>query len=283
MSNKEDKRMYEINALKGHTNNIRKNIVKMVTEAKSGHPGGSLSSVEFATAIYFTQMDINEENMSSTSRDRFVLSKGHASPLLYAVLSEKGFIEESELATFRKINSRLQGHPSMRKLPGVDMSTGSLGQGISCAVGMALSNKYHEEPYRIYTILGDGECQEGQVWEAAMAAAHYNLDNLLAFVDHNGLQIDGKVSDVMNPTPIDEKFKAFGWNVITLEDGNDLEQVIAACEEAKNVKGKPSVIVGKTTKGKGVSFMENQAGWHGTAPSAEQCAQALSELEGGCK
>lgn len=275
--------MYQLEDLKGKANNIRENIVKMVTEAKSGHPGGSLSSVEYATAIYFTQMDINEENIHTTNRDRFVLSKGHASPLLYSVLAEKGFIEESELTTFRQINSRLQGHPSMCKLPGVDMSTGSLGQGISCAVGMALSNKYHNNDHRIYTILGDGECQEGQVWEAAMAAAHYKLDNLLAFVDNNGLQIDGNVTDVMNPTPLDEKFKAFGWNVITLTDGNNLEAVIAACEVAKTIKGKPTVIVGKTVKGKGVSFMENKAGWHGTAPNAEQCAQALEELEGGCK
>ncbi|MCR1870253.1 transketolase [Longicatena caecimuris] len=272
--------MSKIDVLKGHATNIRKNIVKMVTEAKSGHPGGSLSSVEIATAIYFTQMNIDENNLTSNQRDRFVLSKGHASPLLYAVLAEKGFLEETELATFRKLNSRLQGHPSMRKLPGVDMSTGSLGQGISTAVGMALSNKYHKLPYRVYTLLGDGECQEGEVWEAAMAAAHYKLDNLLAFVDNNGLQIDGKISDVMNPSPIDEKFKAFGWNVITLEDGNDLASVIEACEEAKTVKGKPTVVVAKTVKGKGVSFMENQAGWHGVAPSAQQCQDALKELEG---
>ena len=275
--------MYDFEVLKEHANNIRKNIVKTVTEAKSGHPGGSLSSVEYATAIYFTQMDVNKDNLESTNRDRFVLSKGHASPLLYSVLAERGFIEEEELKTFRKINSRLQGHPSMRKLPGVDMSTGSLGQGLSVAVGMALANKYQGNAHRIYTILGDGECQEGQIWEAAMAAAHYKLDNLLAFVDHNSLQIDGNVRDVMNPTPIDEKFKAFGWNVITLEDGNDIESVVKACEEAKTVSGKPTVIVGKTVKGKGVSFMENQAGWHGVAPSAEQCAQALAELEGGCK
>lgn len=268
--------------LKAHANNIRKNIVRTVTESKSGHPGGSLSSVEFATAIYFTQMNINNDNISSTNRDRFVLSKGHATPLLYSVLAEKGIIEESELMTFRKVNSRLQGHPSMRKLPGIDMSTGSLGQGISVAVGMAISNKYHKETSRIYTILGDGECQEGQVWEAAMAAAHYKLDNLLAFVDHNGLQIDGNVRDVMNPTPIDEKFKAFGWNVIVLEDGNDIEAVVNACEQAKTVNDKPTVIVGKTVKGKGVSFMENQASWHGVAPSVEQCAQAIAELEGGC-
>lgn len=275
--------MYDFEVLKEHANNIRKNIVKTVTEAKSGHPGGSLSSVEYATAIYFTQMDVNKDNLESTNRDRFVLSKGHASPLLYSVLAERGFIEEEELKTFRKINSRLQGHPSMRKLPGVDMSTGSLGQGLSVAVGMALANKYEGNAHRIYTILGDGECQEGQIWEAAMAAAHYKLDNLLAFVDHNSLQIDGNVRDVMNPTPIDEKFKAFGWNVITLEDGNDIESVVKACEEAKTVSGKPTVIVGKTVKGKGVSFMENQAGWHGVAPSAEQCAQALADLEGGCK
>lgn len=275
--------MYDFEVLKEHANNIRKNIVKTVTEAKSGHPGGSLSSVEYATAIYFTQMDVNKDNLESTNRDRFVLSKGHASLLLYSVLAERGFIEEEELKTFRKINSRLQGHPSMRKLPGVDMSTGSLGQGLSVAVGMALANKYEGNAHRIYTILGDGECQEGQIWEAAMAAAHYKLDNLLAFVDHNSLQIDGNVRDVMNPTPIDEKFKAFGWNVIMLEDGNDIESVVKACEEAKTVSGKPTVIVGKTVKGKGVSFMENQAGWHGVAPSAEQCAQALAELEGGCK
>ena len=275
--------MYDFEVLKEHANNIRKNIVKTVTEAKSGHPGGSLSSVEYATAIYFTQMDVNKDNLESTNRDRFVLSKGHASPLLYSVLAERGFIEEEELKTFRKINSRLQGHPSMRKLPGVDMSTGSLGQGLSVAVGMAPANKYEGNAHRIYTLLGDGECQEGQIWEAAMAAAHYKLDNLLAFVDHNSLQIDGNVRDVMNPTPIDEKFKAFGWNVITLEDGNDIESVVKACEEAKTVSGKPTVIVGKTVKGKGVSFMENQAGWHGVAPSAEQCAQALAELEGGCK
>lgn len=275
--------MSELDILKRHAVNMRKNIVKMVTEAQSGHPGGSLSSVEIGVALYFTQMDVNKENLSSYNRDRFVLSKGHASPMLYAVLAEKGFLEEEELLSFRKLGSRLQGHPSMEKLPGVDMSTGSLGQGISAAVGMALSNKYHRLPYRIYTLLGDGECQEGEVWEAAMAAAHYHLDNLLAFVDVNGLQIDGRVSEVMNPFPIDEKFKAFGWNVITLEDGNDLQAVIAACEQARTVKGKPSVIVAKTVKGKGVSFMENEAGWHGVAPNKEQCEQALSELEGGCR
>lgn len=273
--------MSDLENLREHATNIRKNIVKMVTAAGSGHPGGSLSSVEILTAIYFTQMDINADNLESTARDRFVLSKGHASPLLYAVLSEKGFIKEEELMTFRQIDSRLQGHPSMRKLPGIDMSTGSLGQGISAAVGMALSNQYHDLPYRVYTLLGDGECEEGEVWEAAMAAAHYKLDNLVAFVDFNGLQIDGDIHEVMNPTPIDEKFKAFGWNVITLEDGNDMAQVIEALECAKTVKGKPTAVVAKTVKGKGVSFMENKASWHGVAPSAEQCAEAIEELNGG--
>ena len=272
--------MLEIETLKQHTNNMRKNIVKMVTEAKSGHPGGSLSAVEMVAAIYFNEMNLTEENINSIERNRFVLSKGHASPCLYAVLCELGFIEEEELLSLRKIGSRLQGHPCMRKLPGIDMSTGSLGQGISTAVGMAISNKYHNLPYRVFTLLGDGECQEGQVWEAAMSAAQYKLDNLTAFVDVNLLQIDGDVRNVMNPLPIDEKFKAFGWHVIVVENGNDIEAIIAALEEAKTVTGKPSVIVARTTKGKGVSFMENQAGWHGVAPSREQCEQALSELEG---
>lgn len=273
--------MENLTELKERAVRIRKNIVRMVTAAKSGHPGGSLSSVEILEAIYFTQMDLCKENVKSNKRDKFVLSKGHASPVLYATLCEKGFIAEEDLITFRKIGSTLQGHPSMRMIDAVDMSTGSLGQGISAAVGMALSNKLHEEPYRIYTLLGDGECQEGQVWEAAMSAAHYKLDNLLAFVDFNGLQIDGKITDVMNPTPIDEKFKAFGWHVIVLEDGNSIEQVIQACEEAKTVKGKPTVVIAKTTKGKGVSFMENKANWHGVAPSEEECAAALKELDGG--
>ena len=270
--------MYQLEDLKGKANNIRKNIVKTVTEAKSGHPGGSLSSVEIATAIYFTQMDITPDNVASTNRDRFVLSKGHASPLLYSVLAEKGLIEEEELLTFRKINSRLQGHPSMRKLPGVDMSTGSLGQGISCAVGMALANKYNKEDHRIYTILGDGECQEGQVWEAAMAASHYKLDNLLAFVDHNGLQIDGNVTDVMNPTPIDEKFKAFGWNVIEI-DGHDVEQIADDVELASVVTGKPTAIVAHTIKGKGVSLFENNVDFHGGQPKPEQWPACFAELD----
>lgn len=269
--------MIDTKQLELHARNIRGNIVKMVTEAKSGHPGGSLSAADIMTTIYFTQMDINSENLVGTNRDRFVLSKGHASPVLYATMSEKGLLDESELKTFRKINSRLQGHPSMKLLPGLDMSTGSLGQGISTAVGMALSNKIHKEDHRIYTLLGDGECEEGQVWEAAMAAAHYKLDNLCAVVDFNGLQIDGEVTSVMNPTPIDEKFKAFGWHVEVV-DGHNFEELIKAFEKAKEIKGQPTMILAKTIKGKGVSFMENQAGWHGKAPSAEQCADALAQL-----
>lgn len=272
--------MENLTELKERAIRIRKNIVRMVTAAKSGHPGGSLSAVEIVETIYFTQMNLDEHNVNDVVRDKFVLSKGHASPVLYATLAEKGFIKEEDLLTFRKIGSNLQGHPSMRLVKGVDMSTGSLGQGISTAVGMAISNKVHGDPYRVYTLLGDGECQEGQVWEAAMSAAHYHLDNLLAFVDFNGLQIDGKITDVMNPTPIDEKFKAFGWHVIVLEDGNDIEAVYQACEEAKTVKGKPTAVIAKTVKGKGVSFMENQANWHGVAPSEEECAQAIKELEG---
>lgn len=272
--------MENLTELKERAVRIRKNIVRMVTAAKSGHPGGSLSAVEIVETIYFTQMNLDERNVNDVNRDKFVLSKGHASPVLYAVLAEKGFIKEEDLLTFRKLGSHLQGHPSMRLVTGVDMSTGSLGQGISTAVGMAISNKTHGDPYRVYTLLGDGECQEGQVWEAAMSAAHYKLDNLLAFVDLNGLQIDGHITDVMNPLPLDEKFKAFGWHVIVLEDGNDIEAVYHACEEAKTIKGKPTVVIAHTIKGKGVSFMENQANWHGVAPSEEECAQAIKELEG---
>lgn len=261
--------------------NIRKNIVRMVTAARSGHPGGSLSAVEIVETIYFTQMNVDENNVDDVLRDKFVLSKGHASPVLYATLAEKGFIKEEDLISFRKLGSPLQGHPSMKLVRGVDMSTGSLGQGISAAVGMALANKAQGAPYRVYTLLGDGECEEGQVWEAAMAAAHYQLDNLLAVVDYNGLQIDGDITEVMNPLPFDEKFKAFGWHVIYLADGHDFEAIYQACEEAKTVKGKPTVIIAKTVKGKGISFMENQANWHGVAPSEEECTRALAELKGG--
>lgn len=264
--------------LKQHAKNIRKNIVKMVYEAASGHPGGSLSSADILTALYFHVMDINEENVSGIDRDRFVLSKGHASPLLYATLCEKGLIEENELSSFRAMDSKLQGHPNMNYVDGVDMSTGSLGQGISCAVGMAIANKYDQNAHRIYALLGDGECEEGQVWEAAMAASQFKLDNLCAIVDFNGLQIDGKIEDVMCPAPFKEKFEAFGWNVIEI-DGHDFDQILGAFDMAKVMKDKPTCIIAHTVKGKGVSFMENNAGWHGSAPNKEQYELALHDLE----
>ena len=265
--------------LQKHANNIRINIIRQVSNANSGHPGGSLSSADIVTVLYFNVMDINKENVGTRNRDRFVLSKGHASPLLYAVLAEKGFLPEEELLTFRKMKSRLQGHPDMNEMDGIDMSTGSLGQGISAAVGMALANKLDGEGHRIYALLGDGECEEGQVWEAAMAAAHYKLDNLCAVIDHNHLQIDGDINDVIGPDPLDEKFRAFGWNVICI-DGHDYDAIEAAFNAAKECKGKPTCIVAETVKGKGVSFMENQAGWHGKAPDAELTKVALADLKG---
>ena len=265
--------------LQQHAINIRKNILKMVANAQSGHIGGSLSSADIITYLYFNVMDINEDNVKGIDRDRFVLSKGHASPLLYAVLAEKGFIYEDELMTFRKINSRLQGHPSMKLLDGVDMSTGSLGQGISAAVGMAIANKLDQNDHHIYVLLGDGECEEGEVWEAAMAAAHYKLDNLCAILDYNGLQIDGSIHDVMDPSPLDEKFKAFGWHVIEI-DGHNYDEIEKAFAQAKTIKGQPTLIFAHTIKGKGVSFMENQSAWHGSAPNEEQLKEALKELGG---
>lgn len=261
-----------------HANNIRKNIVKMVANAKSGHPGGSLSAADIMTVLYFEEMNINEDNVDSIDRDRFVLSKGHASPCLYAALAERGLLHE-DLLTFRKLNSNLQGHPNMNSVAGVDMSTGSLGQGISAAVGMAIANKLGKNDYRVYAMLGDGECEEGQVWEAAMAASHYHLDNLCAIVDFNGLQIDGNVQDVMNPTPIDKKFEAFGWNTINI-DGHDFDDIRNAFKVARECKGKPTMILAHTIKGKGVSYMENAANWHGVAPNEEQLKIALEELEG---
>lgn len=259
---------------------LRSDIVKMITESASGHPGGSLSSVEIITTLYFNEMNVDINNPKDPNRDRFVLSKGHAAPVLYAALAEKGFFNKEELMKLRKIGAMLQGHPNMNYIPGVDMSTGSLGQGISAAVGMALAGKIDKKDYRVFTLLGDGELEEGQVWEAAMSAAHYKLDNLTAFVDYNGLQIDGETEKVMNPNPIADKFEAFGWNVIFVKDGNDLNQIKSAVESAKEFKGKPTMIVCKTVKGKGVSFMENEAGWHGTAPSKEQCEIALREIGG---
>lgn len=262
------------------TKTLRRDIVKMVTESASGHPGGSLSSVEIITTLYFNEMNVDINNPKDPNRDRFILSKGHAAPVLYAALAEKGFFNKEELMKLRKMGAMLQGHPNMNYIPGVDMSTGSLGQGISAAVGMAIAGKLDEKNYRVYTLLGDGELEEGQVWEAAMCAAHYKLDNLTAFVDFNGLQIDGDIEKVMNPNPIADKFVAFGWNVIFVQNGNDLSEIKNAIEEGKKVKDKPTMIVCKTVKGKGVSFMENQAGWHGSAPSKEQCDIALKEIGG---
>lgn len=264
--------------LKKLANNVRKSILTEVYSAQAGHPGGSLSSAEIVTLLYFEIMDINKDNAESKDRDRFVLSKGHASPLLYAVLAEKGILPKEELVTFRKLNSRLQGHPNMNTVPGVDMSTGSLGQGLAAADGMALANKLDGNTHRVYCLLGDGECEEGEVWEAAMAAAHYKSDNLCAVVDVNGLQIDGKTDDVIGPNPIDEKFKAFGWHVITV-DGHDYDALRAAFKEAEETKGMPTAIIAKTIKGKGVSYMENQAGWHGKAPQEDLYKQAMAELE----
>ena len=258
---------------------IRKHIVKMIGKAASGHPGGSLSSAEILTLLYFEQMNVDEKNPRKEDRDRFVLSKGHAAPVLYATLAAKGFFPRAELENLRQLGSMLQGHPDMNKVPGVDMSTGSLGQGISVAAGMALAGKMDNKSHKIYALLGDGELQEGLVWEAAMAASHYQLNNLIAFVDNNNLQIDGAICEVMSPFPIDAKFEAFGWNVITVEDGHDFDELRTAVEAAKKSEDKPTVIICKTVKGKCVSFMENNAGWHGKGPNAEEVKQALAELE----
>jgi len=264
--------------LKKHALSVRKNVVEAVFSAASGHPGGSLSSADILTALYFEEMRVDTKNPKWEDRDRFVLSKGHCTPGLYSVLAEKGFFPAKDLLTFRKADSYLEGHPNMQYVPGVDMSTGSLGQGISSAVGMALAGKLDKKAYRVYALLGDGELQEGQVWEAAMSAAHYKLDNLTAFLDYNGLQIDGRITDVMSPEPVTDKFAAFGWNVLVI-DGHDFEQIIGAINKAKETKDKPTIIIAKTIKGKGVSFMENQAGWHGSAPNREQRDQAIAELD----
>lgn len=267
-----------IEDLKLHAKNIRKNILRQVYTAQSGHPGGSLGATDILTVLYFDVMDINKENAGGIERDRFVLSKGHVSPLLYAVLAEKGILAEEELKTFRLIDSKLQGHPNMNYVTGVDMSTGSLGQGFAVADGMALANKLAGNDHRIYCLIGDGETEEGEIWEAAMAAAHYKNDNLCAIVDVNGLQIDGKTSDVIGPEPLDQKFTAFGFHVICV-DGHNMEELQSAFAEAKTVKGKPTAIIARTVKGKGVSFMENNAGWHGKAPNQEQFEAAMAELE----
>jgi transketolase len=257
---------------------VRKHILDEVYSAQSGHPGGSLSSTEIFTYLFQKEMKIDPTNPKWMDRDRFVLSKGHCAPGLYASLAVRGFFPEKDLTGFRSIDSYLQGHPSMKDVPGVDMSTGSLGQGISTAVGMALAGKLDKKGYRVFALLGDGEIQEGQVWEALMSAAHYKLDNLTAFIDHNGLQIDGNISDVMCPEDVVEKFRAFCWNVIQI-DGHDFEAIEAAVQAAKAIKGKPTMIVAETIKGKGVSYMEGVAGWHGMAPNEELYKKAIAELD----
>lgn len=260
-------------------NEVRKGIVTAVHGAKAGHPGGSLSAADIYTYLYFEELNIDPKDPKKADRDRFVLSKGHTAPGLYSVLAERGYFPKEDLPTLRHLGSYLQGHPDMKHIPGVDMSSGSLGQGISAAVGMALSAKLSNDSYRVYTLLGDGEIQEGQVWEAAMFAGARKLDNLVVIVDNNGLQIDGPVAEVCSPYPIDKKFEAFNFHVIRVEDGNDMDQLRAAFEEAKTVKGMPVAIIAKTLKGKGVSFMEGQVGWHGKAPNDEEYAIAMADLE----
>ena len=259
-------------------NEVRKGIVTAVHSAKSGHPGGSLSAADIYTYLYFEEMNIDPKDPKKADRDRFVLSKGHTAPGYYSTLAHRGFFPVEDLTTLRKVGSYLQGHPDMKHIPGVDMSSGSLGQGISAAVGMAISAKLSDDDYRVYTLLGDGEIQEGQVWEASMLAGHRKRDNLVVIVDNNNLQIDGKITDVNSPYPIDKKFEAFNFHVINI-DGNDFDQIEAAFKEARKTKGMPTAIIAKTIKGKGVSFMEDQAGWHGKAPNDEQYAQAMEELE----
>ena len=267
-----------IKELKNMANNVRIGIIDATHAAKSGHPGGSLSIADILTYLYFEKMNIDPENPRMENRDRFVLSKGHTAPGLYSTLAHRGFFPVDDLITLRKIDSYLQGHPDMNKIPGIDMSAGSLGLGISAACGMALAGKIDNKDYRVYTIIGDGESEEGQVWEAAMFASHYKLDNLCVILDLNGLQIDGPITEVMNPTPHDKKLEAFGFHVITI-DGHDFNQIEAAFAEAESVKGQPTVIIAKTTKGKGVSFMENSVKWHGAAPNDEQHVQAIEELK----
>lgn len=256
---------------------MRRNIIKMLGAAGSGHTGGSLSAADIVAALYFWEMNIDAQNPTAEERDRFVLSKGHAAPVLYSALAEKGFFPEKDLMTLRKFGSPLQGHPDMNKVAGVEACTGSLGQGISWAVGMALAGKMDKKSYRVYSLLGDGELEEGMVWEAAMAAAHYKLDNLLIFIDHNGLQIDGPIKQVLSPEPIGDKFHAFGWEVITVK-GHDCRKIMEALNYGREIKGRPTAVVAETIKGKGCSFMENKAEWHGTTPNPEQVQQALAEL-----
>lgn len=268
----------DIKQLKITACNIRKGVIEGTFHAKAGHPGGSLSAADIFTYLYFVEMNVNPQNPKDENRDRFVLSKGHVAPGYYATLAHKGYFPVEELKTLRQIGSRLQGHPDMKYIPGVDMSSGSLGQGISTACGMAKAGRLLNKDYRVYTLLGDGEIQEGQVWEACMFASHNNLDNLVVIVDNNGLQIDGNVEDVMSPYPIDEKFKAFGFEVV-LADAHDFNSLETAFNKARETKGKPTAIIAKSIKGKGVSFMENNVAWHGTAPNQEQRDIAMAELD----
>lgn len=268
----------DIEELKNKAKSIRKDIIEEVYSAKSGHPGGSLSIADIMAVLYFNELNIDEKNPNYEERDRLILSKGHCSPALYAALAERGFFEKEKLKSFRNIKSNLQGHPDMNKVPGVDMSSGSLGQGLSVANGMAIAGKLDNKNYRVYCILGDGEIEEGQVWEAAMASSKYKLDNLCVIIDNNNLQIDGTIEEVMNLYPIDEKFKSFGFNVINI-NGNSIEEILNAFVEARKVKSMPTCIIAKTIKGKGVSFMENKAEWHGKAPSEEEYILALEELK----
>ena len=257
---------------------VRRDIINMTANAGSGHPGGSLSAADLMTCLFFNHMHVDPKHPDDPNRDRFVLSKGHAAPCYYAVLAEMGFISRDEFKNFRQLHSILQGHPDSKKVPGVDAATGSLGQGCSIAVGMALGAKVQHKDCKVYTLLGDGECQEGQIWESFMAAAHYHLDNLTIIIDNNGLQIDGPVEEVNDPMPLADKFRAFKFHVVELADGNDFDQIRAAFAEARATKGQPTAIIAETMKGKGVSFMENQVGWHGKAPNDEQFEQAMAEL-----
>ena len=269
----------DIKSLEKTAAEIRCGIIKAIHNAGSGHPGGSLSAADIVTALYFDEMNVDPKDPKMKGRDKFILSKGHAGPVQYSALAVKGYYPMEDFMTLRKLGSKFQGHPDMHKVPGIEMSTGSLGQGISAAGGMALANKLDNDPGRIYVLLGDGEIQEGIVWEALMSAAHYKLDNMVAILDHNGLQIDGKNEDVMTVAPVVEKFQAFGWNGIQI-DGHDFKQILDAFKQARACKGRPTMIVAETIKGKGVSFMENNAGWHGKAPDEEQTKQALAELGG---